>query len=167
MAEKEQIFSSKMKSDGIFLFRDFYKFCYDWLVEETELNVSEDKYVEKLQGDEKEIDVVWTGWRKITDYFKFVIKVKFQVRRLKEVEIMEDNVKIKKNSGYVEIKITGTLVRDYDGKFESNAFRKFLRGTYEKWIIPSRIEQFEEKLISDADEFLSQAKAYLDLEGKR
>ena len=42
-----------------------------------------------------------------------------------------------------------------------------MRGVYEKWVIPSRIEQFEEKLISDCDEFLSQAKAYLDLEGKR
>ena len=32
---------------------------------------------------------------------------------------------------------------------------------------PEKIEKIEEKLISDCDEFLGQAKSYLDLEGKR
>ena len=167
MAEKDQIFSSKIKYDVIVFFRDFYKFCYDWLTEETDLLVAETKYVEKLKGNEKDIDVEWVGVRKVTDYFKFEVKVKFQILRLKEVEITQKGIKIKTNQGSVEVKVTGTLIRDYEGKFETTAHRKFLRSTYEKWVIPSRIEQFEEKLISDSDEFLSQAKAYLDLEGKR
>ena len=77
-----------------------------------------------------------------------------------------NNTKIKTNKGNVEIKVKGTLIRDWQGKFEAKAFRKFLRSIYEKWVISSRIEQFEEKLIEDCNEFLSQAKAYLDLEGK-
>ncbi len=67
----------------------------------------------------------------------------------------------------METKVTGVLIRDYDGKFETGAFKKFLRSIYEKWVIKARIEQFEMKLIGDCDEFLSQAKAYLDLAGKR
>ena len=55
----------------------------------------------------------------------------------------------------------------YEGKFEKGAFRKFLRSIYEKWVIPARIEQYEEKLIGDCDEYLAQAKAFLALEGKR
>jgi len=61
----------------------------------------------------------------------------------------------------------GIISKDYDGKFETTAFKKFLRSIYEKWVILSRIEEFEGKIIKDSDEFLSQAKAYLDLEGKR
>jgi hypothetical protein len=61
----------------------------------------------------------------------------------------------------------GVLVRDYQGKFEKNAFQVFLRTAYEKWIIPGRIDQMEAKLFGDCDEFLAQAKAFLDLEGKR
>ena len=167
MAEKDQIFSSKIKYDGVHFFKDFYKFCYDWLTEETELLVAETKYVEKLKGDTKDIDVEWVGVRKVTDYFKFEVKVKFQILRLKEVEATQKGMKIQTNQGSVEVKVTGNLIRDYEGKFETTAHKKFLRSIYEKWIIPSRIEQFEEKLISDCDEFLSQAKAYLDLEGKR
>jgi hypothetical protein len=166
MPEKDTIFSSKIKYGGIFLFKDFYKFCYDWLVDETDLLISEDKYVEKLDGDSKNIDIQWTGIRKVTDYFKFEVKVVFRIIGLTNVEISQNNAKIKTNKGTVEVRIKGTIIKDWQGKFETKAFQKFLRSIYEKWVIPSRIEQFEEKLIGDCDEFLSQTKAYLDLEGK-
>jgi len=168
MAEKEEIFSSKVKYRGIFSFPDFYKFCYEWLKDETGLSaLAEDKYDEKLAGDSKEIQIEWTGTRKVTDYFKFQVKVKFRILGLTNVEIKQGDMKIKTNSGSVEIKVAGTLIRDYEGKFETNAFNKFLRSIYEKWVITSRVEQFEDKLAGDCDEFISQAKAYLDLEGKR
>ncbi len=167
MPEKDTIFSSKVKYGGIFLFKDFYRFCYDWLTDETGLYISEDGYTEKLSGDSKNLDIKWTGTRKVTDYFKFEIKIAFRILELTNVEINQNNTKIKTNKGGVEIRIKGTLVKDYQGKFEINAFQKFLRAIYEKWVIPSRIEEFEEKLIGDCDEFLSQAKAYLDLEGKQ
>ncbi|MFQ5531430.1 MAG: hypothetical protein ACE5ES_02335 [Candidatus Nanoarchaeia archaeon] len=167
MAEKEEVFSTKMKYNGIFSLRDFYQFCYDWLRDETNLLLSEKKYTEKIDGDEKKLDIEWFGFRKMTDYFKFEVKVKYRIVKLKEVEIPQGSKKIKTNHGEVEMKISGILVRDYDGKFEKDAFRKFLRAIYEKWVIKPRIDYFEEKLIGDLDEYLSQAKAYLALEGKR
>ncbi len=167
MSEKEDIFSSKIKYEGIMDFKEFYKFCYQWLLEEMQLDVVEDKYAEKLSGDSKGIKAEWTGTRKVTDYFKFSINIKFEVLNLVNVEITQDGKKIKMNKGSVEVKVKGTLIRDYDGKFEKTATRKFMRSIYEKWVIPSRIEQFEAKLITDCNEFLAQGKAFLDLEGKR
>ncbi len=167
MPEKDVIFSSKIKNVGVFLFKDFYKFCYDWLTDETTLLISETKYAEKLKGNTKDIDIEWEGERKVTDYFKFHVKITFRILGLTEVEATQQGKKIKTNQGSVEVKVKGTLIRDYEGKFETTAFKKFLRSIYEKWVIPSRIEQFEEKLINDCDEFLNQAKAYLDLEGKK
>ncbi len=167
MAEKELIFSTKMKYTGIFLFKDFYQFCYDWLTDETGLFIMEDKYIEKLEGSAKNIDVGWTGTKKVTDYFKFKVEVAFRILGLKNIEISRDNKKIKTNKGSVEIKVKGTLIRDYQGKFERSYIQKFLRSIYEKWVIPSRIDQFEDKLVEECDEFLTEAKAYLDLEGKK
>jgi len=168
MAEKETIFSSKVKYNGIFSFKDFYNFCYEWLTEDTMLDpLAEEKYEEKIKGDTKEILVDWKGERKLTDYFKFDMKIKFELKGLKEVEISEGGGKVKTNSGSVKISIKGDLVRDYQGKFEMSAFNKFLRSIYEKWVIASRIEEYEGKIAGYCDEFLSQAKAYLDLEGKR
>lgn len=167
MAEKDKIFESKIKNNGVVNFAEFYKFCYDWLKEEAGLVVSEDKYSEKLAGDAKNIDVEWTGSKEVSDYFKFEVKVKFKVVGLTNIEITDGNQKIKTNKGIVEVGIKGTLIRDHKGKFEKNAFEKFMRSVYEKLVITSRIDQMEVKMFDDCNEFLSQAKAYLDLEGKK
>lgn len=167
MTEKEQIFSSSVKNTGLFQFSDFYKFCYDWLTQETDLDISEDKYKEKLTGNAKFINIEWTGTKKVTDYFKYEVKVEFVIENMTDIEVTKDNVKMKSNKGAVQVKVKGNLLRDYKGKFESTATRKFMRSIYEKWIIASRIEEFEDKLFGKCDEFLSQVKAYLDLEGKR
>ncbi len=167
MPEKDKLFSSKIKYSGLVNFEDFYKFCYDWLKDETGLNLAEDKYSEKISGDAKNLEIEWTGTKELTDYFKFEAKVSFRIIGLTNVEITQDGKKIKMNKGTIEITIKGTLLRDYKGKFEKTAVQKFLRGIYEKSVIPSRVEQFQDKIIGDCDEFLSQAKAYLDLIGKR
>lgn len=168
MAEKEIVCSSSIQSTGFFSFSDFYKFCYDWLTEETELETfSEDKYKERLTGDAKDIEIKWTGAREVTDYFKFEVEVVLDIKKLREVEITQNGKKVKTNQGRVKMSVKGILIRDYKGKFERSALQKFMRGIYEKWVIPSRIEQFEAKLAEDCNEFLNQAKAYLDLEGKK
>lgn len=167
MAEKDKLVSNKIKYNGILDFAEFYKFCYEWLRDETGLLLSEDKYAEKISGDSKNIDIEWTGIRDLTDYFRFEAKVVFRVIGLTNVEIMQGNKKIKTNKGNIELSIKGNLVRDYKSKFEKSAFQKFLRGIYEKSVIAARVEQFQEKIITDCDEFLAQAKAYLDLVGKR
>jgi len=167
MAEEDTIFSSKVSYKGIFSFPDFYKFCYDWLSEDTGLTVKEEEYVEKILGNSKNIDIKWSGDRKLTDYFKLKIKVDFRIVGLEKVKIKQSGAEIDTNKGKVDIKVKGILVKDYDGKFEMTGFKKFLRGVYEKYIIPSIVKQYEDKVAGDSDEFLSQAKAYLDLEGKK
>jgi hypothetical protein len=168
MAEKEQVFSSKIKFDGLLNFPEFYKFCYRWLNEEKGFdNLGEESYKEKIKGDEKEIEADWKGSSKVTDYFKFEIKVSFKVLGLKDVEVVKDGVKIKINKGSIELKIKGTLIRDYNGKFEQSASQKFMRSIYEKWIIPARIDEYETKLASMCDEFLGQAKAFLSITGQK
>lgn len=165
--EEETIFESKIKYNGIFSFKDFYQFCYDWLTGENDWEIQESEYSEKLAGDSKDIDVEWKFSKKVTDYFKFKGKVKFRILKLQNIEVVQGGAKVKTNSGSVEVKIKGILARDYQGKFDRSAYRKFLRSIYEKWIISSRINEFEARLISLCDTFLGQSKAYLDLEGRK
>jgi hypothetical protein len=167
MAEKDTIFSSTIKYDGIFSFKDFYLFCHEWLTEETELDIVEKIYEEKIKGDSKDIIVKWDGEKKLTDYFRFDMKVEFTIRNMKDVEVSQDGINIKTNNGSAKVAVKGILTRDYDGKFEATAYRKFIRSIYEKWVITSRIEEMEGKIVSGSDNFLNQAKAYLDLEGKK
>ena len=167
MPEKETIFSSKIRYTGVFSFKDFYKFCYEWVTEEMGLGLNEDKYSEKIDGAAKQIEVEWSGVKKLTDYFMFESSISMKAENLKEVEINQGGAKVKTNQGAIEVKIKGILVRDYEGKFETTAFKKFLRGIYEKWVISSTVEEYQGKVSSESDSFLTQAKAYLDLEGKK
>jgi len=167
MPEEDTLFSSKIKYKGIFSFKELYLFCYDWLTEETNFLIEEKKYSEKIVGDAKEIKIKWECMRKLTDYFKFLAKVEFHIIGLTEVEIQNGGTKVKTNNGLVELKIKGVLIKDYEGKFEKTATRKFLRSIYEKWVIPARVDEFEDKIIEKCDEFLNQSKAFLDLEGKK
>jgi len=167
MAEKETVYTSKVKYNGVLSFKDFYKFCYEWLTGEVGLNITESKYSEKIKGDSKDIEIKWNCKKDITDYFQMESDLIFYVFGLKKVEVTQGGKKIETNQGSVELRINSQLVRDYKGKFETNAFNKFLRSIYEKWVIVSRIEEFKEKISEESDEFLGQAKAYLDLEGKK
>ena len=167
MSEKETIFSSNIGYDGVFSFKDFYKFCHDWLIEEVGMDrVVEEKYKEKIAGDKKDIEVKWKGTKDLSDYFRFEMKVSFTVRGLRKVEITNGSTKIETNKGDLKLKVDGILIMDYKGKFETTPFNKFLRDIYQRWVITSRIEEFKEKIAGDCDEFLLQGKAYLDLEGK-
>ena len=50
VGETDTVFSSMIKYNGIFSFPEFYKFCYDWLKEETGFEkLIENKYEEKLK----------------------------------------------------------------------------------------------------------------------
>ena len=167
MAEEDTVFSSKIKYSGIFSFKDFYKFCYDWVGEEMGLDVAEDKYKEKLAGDTKTVEAEWTATKKVTDYFKFKVKIKMKADPLQETEITQGAAKIKTNKGGIELEAKGILIRDWEGKFERSGFQKFMRSIYERWVIKSRVLEFEDRLIGRCSGFLEQAKAWLDLEGKQ
>jgi hypothetical protein len=168
MVAKDTIYSSKAKYVGVFSFPDFYDFCYNWIMSEIEPNdFSEKSYSEKIVGDGKNIDITWEFSKKLTDYFKFNGKIKFRTIMMKKVELNQGGRKIKTNQGEISIDVKGILVRDYQNKFESSATLRMWRAIYEKWIIQSRVEQFEGKIVGDSDELLNQAKAFLDLEGKR
>jgi hypothetical protein len=167
MSEKDKIFGSSIKLVGFTNWRSFYKFCHDWLMDETGLDwLQEEKYEETLNGNQKDIDVKWAGPKKLTDYFRIWMEIKFEIRNLEEVEINKDGEKIRTNKGRFKISVSGYLERDYQGKFERSAFEKFIRGIYERWVIPSRIDQFEGKIFSECDEFLNQAKAFMTMEGQ-
>ena len=58
------------------------------------------------------------------------------------------------------------LVKDYEGRWEDEPLWKFLRGTYEKYIIRTTNDEYEDRLEDDALEYIDQIKAFLQLSGK-
>ena len=166
MAEKDTQFQGKIKQKGIFNFKDFYNFANDWLRGEG-YKVIEKVYSEEITGDSKKVEIEWQAKKKVSDYFQYLIKVNWLILGLKEIEVQREGQKEKINTGQVEIKINGILVKDYEHKWEDAPVWKFLRGIYDRYIIRSRVEDYEDRILEEVEEFIAQCKSYLAIEGKK
>jgi len=166
MTESSLAFSEKIVHAGIFDFKDVYKFLYEWFVSYDYVLV-EKKYSEKIKGNGKEVEVVWECYRKISDYFRYKVKVGIHVFGMTDVEVTRDGVKVGRNKGEFEVKIDAFLEKDYEGKWESSPLTKFFRGIYEKYIIHSTVGLYEDRLAIECDEIIAQVKSFFALEGKR
>ena len=166
MSELSPVYEGKVVHAGIFDFKEIYGFLYEWFTS-YEYVVLEKKYSEKIKAQGKDVEIEWLCLRAISDYFRFRIKIKIRVLGMTTVELVKGGTKIKKNKGEIEIKFGSYLERDYENKWESNPISKFLRGIYDKYIIKSRIEAYEDRLGTEVDEVIAQTKSFLALEGRR
>jgi hypothetical protein len=166
MAEKDKILAEKVKHSGIFSFSELYEYLYDWFSDES-YKVREKKYTEKILGDSKTIEIEWENERKISDYFKFQIKLTWLITGLKKVEVKKEDQKVTMNSGTVEIKFSAMLIKDYESRWENQPFWKFLRGVYDRYIIRTRIDYYEDRVEDDLREIVAQTKAFLALESRK
>jgi len=165
MAEKDTIFKGKIKQRGLFDFKDFYTFTYDWLMDEN-YDVFERKYVEKVKGDSKDVEIKWEAMKEISDYFRFVIIADWIILGMKQVKVKKEGKEITIDSGVLEIKFKAILVKDYENRWENHPFWKFLRGVYDRYMIRTRVEQYEERLMEEVNEFIAQCKSLLAIETK-
>ena len=165
MVEKDKIWSGKVKHTGIMDFKELYVFCYTWLSDNNYYTI-EKTYSEKIKGPtEKEIEIEWLAFRKISDYFRFYLKFTWKII-LTSVEVERNGKREKAEKGILDLKIDGVLEKDYEHKWEGRPLYKFLRGLYDKYVIRSRIEQYEEKLYGEIEDFRAQVKSFLALTGK-
>jgi len=165
MAEKDRVFSGKLKQKGIFNFKDLYEFLYDYLMDEN-YDVFEDKYVEKIEGDAKNVEIKWTAIKEVSDYFRYEITLYWLINGMKKVKVKKETREITMDSGTIEIKFEASIVKDYENRWEANAFLKFLRGIYDRYIIKTRVDENELKLFQETNELTAQTKSFLALEGQ-
>ncbi|MBM3247013.1 hypothetical protein FJZ17_00515 [Candidatus Pacearchaeota archaeon] len=167
MAERDNILGAKVKHNGVFDFKETYRILYEWLVSQG-YDMNEKTYKEVIgAGGAKELEIEWEAIRKVSDYFRFLLKVDWKIIGMTSVEVEIDGVKQKMNKGQFEIGVKAILIKDYENRWENRPIWKFLRGLYDKYVIKERQDQYEGKLIGEMDEFLAQCKAYLALTGRR
>ncbi len=167
MAEKDVIIQEKLQYAGLLNYKEVYNYAYEWLTEEK-YNVTEEKYQEKISGNAREVEIKWEAWRKVTDYFKYQINIGWRINGMTDVEVEIDGKKKKMQKAvYVEVKTKGTLIKDWQSTWESTPIYQFLREVYNKYIIRTRTDQMEDKIIADIKDFNAEIKAMLELTGRK
>jgi len=166
MVEKDKITEEKVKRSGIFDFKEIYQFVYRWLRDE-DYDVEEKKYIEEVTGDSKKVEIKWEATKKITDYFKIELKLEWRIIGLVNVEVERNGKKVKMNNGSFEVKIIGTLIRDYQSSWDRNPTYKFFRGIYDKYIIIGVVKKYEIRVFKEVEDLAEQIKAFLTIEGMK
>jgi hypothetical protein len=166
MAEKEQIIKEELSHSGLFDFKGLYSFMHSWLVEDGN-DVDEEKYSEKVSGNSKDIDIEWKVAKKVSDYFRNEYKIAFEIKKLTDVEVEIDGQKKNMNKGDLKIKFSGTLVMDYDSKWETSPFSRFTRDIYNKYVIPARVSAAKTRVTETVVRCKETAKSYLSLTARR
>jgi hypothetical protein len=130
-------------------------------------SIFENEYSEKLTGGGKEVVIKWECKKKISDYFRNIIEVKWRIIGLQDAEIERDGKKEKTHKGDLSMEINGQLERDWEERWEKNPTYKFFRGIYDAYITRSTREQYEDRLTAKAVSYTEAVKAFLNLEGKK
>lgn len=166
MAEKDLVLKEKLEHSGVFEFPALYSFAHSFF-KEGGYGVNEDKYSEKVNNGKRDIEIEWKITKDISDYFKEEYKVKIEIGEMTEVEVEVDTQRKKMNKGKLKIEISGNLIKDKDNKWETSSFNRFIRDVYNKYVVPSRINERSGKVADNVRDFLEQMKKFLELSGKR
>lgn len=167
MVEKEKILKEKVKYSGLGNFKDAYKYLYS-KIESEGFALIEDSYSEKISGSSKEIEVEWSANKKVSDYFKYSLKVKWDVKGMSDVEVELDGKKKNMNKfADLAISFTGTLEKDYESKWEGTNVQRFLKEAYHKYVIPQRLASMEDGVRSMVQDLKEDMKAFFELNGRK
>jgi len=165
MVQEKTVMKQMVKDRLYFNFKDTYEFCWQWLIDEG-YRVYEERYDEKMSESGKDIKIKWKAQKEVTDYFQNEIKIKWGLLRVVDVEVERNGKKEKTNKGELRIDFESVLRKDYEHKWEDKPIWKFLRGLYDKYIVRTREDEFEMKLMGKTQEMIADLKAFLELEAK-
>jgi hypothetical protein len=152
----------KIKQGGVFNFDELYKALFRWF-EAYGYSFHEDEYKEIQSEKGKQLEILWTSERIFDPYVKFVIETNFFITGLVDVEVEQEGIKVKTNKATIEFRISAYLVKDYKQEFEKNNLLKNLRIIWDKILFRKRMEQYEDILYEEANNYMDEIKAFLNL----
>ena len=152
----------KVKEKAIFNLDELYKLLHRWF-ELYRYDLQEQEYRDDDTGNGKHVEIKWYSDKKIDDYFKYVIEVNFLLLGLEDIEIVKEGVKVKTNKCEVELRFKSYLLKDYNRMWERFPVLRVLREFYDRRIIASRIDGYEDEVYEETYKLINEVKAFLNL----
>ncbi len=138
----------KLDYSGVMDLKEFFKLLSNWF-NERGFHKKEDKNEEQNLPGGKFIEYEISPWKKITNYNKYIFKIRALFENLKKVEVMKDNKKVKVDQGRVLIYFDGFLEHDYESRWDDRPLLLFIRSLYDKFVHKVYTERFEHRLTHD------------------
>ena len=156
-----------LKYNGRFDLDRLYRKMAAWSMENG-FYFEEKSYKHKVPSPAgAEDEIKWSGWRKITDYFKYHIFVDIYLFDLKDVEVVQNGEKKKLVKARMQIIFRLKLEDDFSGRFTGSQFNEWLRKVYDKYVIKKmRDVLWEDEIYYQLIKIQTVAKEELDMQAK-
>jgi len=163
MAERQIIIDHmRLAYEGLFDVTQLYTMVQEWFREKG-YDKKERKNIETITPSGKFIELELEPWKKITDYAKFVIKIRMIMTDIKEVEVEREGVKTKLNQGKIQMVFDAFLETDYEHRWEQKPTFFFIRTLFDKFVFKPYVERFKARLIAETNQLYNNIKGFLNL----
>ena len=149
-------YSGPLELNG--LFRMIENFIW-----ERGFDKKQDKDFEHHTSQGKFVEWQISPWKWISDYTRYIIKIRVLGYELVKAETINDGKKSKIDSGHIIIVIDGFVEYDLQSKWEGHPMLHFLRSLYDNFIFKAYTERFEHMLVNDINHLQDHIEKYLNL----
>ena len=159
MPEKDYVASPvKIGYSGVLALNDLYKVMQNWF-KLYKYKVKElDHKVSRGEGG-SDIYLKWAADKKMSDYLKFTIETEIFVNNMVEVESKKTKKKLARCD--LRVIVQGYIAKDIEDVWTGKAFLKFMREAYDRFVIGSKMEEYEKELLGDVRKFVNEVEAFI------
>ncbi len=155
-----------LRYQGIFDLDSLYQMVVEWFWQREYL-FQEKAYKHKVPfptGAEQEVS--FSGDKKVTDYYKYIIEVDFHTWDQRDIEVNIDGAKKTLTTARIEIRIKGILELEH-GIEKKDKLSKFLGNIYRKYIVRKEVESlWYDTLYYETYKLHYEMKKLLDMQTK-
>ena len=123
----------------------------------------QDKDFEQNTINGKSLEWQISPWKKITDYVRYIIKVRVLGYDILKADSVVDGKKTKIDNGRLIIVIDGFMEYDYDSRWDERPFLLFLRTFYDYFVFKAYTERFEQRLVHDVNHLHDNIEKFFNL----
>jgi hypothetical protein len=132
-------------------------------LKERGFDVKQEKDFEMNTKKGKQIEWQISPWKKISDYARFIAKIRILVQDMVKIDAVKDKKKVKIDNGRMVLVIDGFIEFDYFNKWDEHPFFIFLRSLYDRFIYKAYTERFEQRLVYDMHHLYDRIERYLGM----
>lgn len=152
----------KIEYSGPFDLSDLFRLIENFLWERG-FDKRQDKDFEQNTPSGKFVEWVYSPWKKITDYIRYIVKVRVLGFDIVKVDVKNSGKKGKVDNGRVVIFIDAFMEYDYDNYWDDRPFLFFWRTVYDYFVHKVYSENFEQRLVHDANHLYDAIEKFFNI----
>ncbi|MBR9691835.1 hypothetical protein GOV06_03525 [Candidatus Woesearchaeota archaeon] len=163
MAERKLVVDQlKLTYEGVFELDGLYRTIDAWLYEKG-YDKYEKKNYEQVLPTGKDIEIELMPWKKTTDYFKNLLRIRIRMTGVKDKPIKKQGVDLTVQQGRIMMIFDAYLESDYEHRWDTKPMFFFLRTVFDKYIFKSYFAKAEKWLVNDLNQLHERVQRFLNV----